>query len=184
MTYEHKVTVVDKPVDATGKVYPYLAFKNEISQTAGAIVPQGFEYDLFTQDPTTRSVTLVGNITPAGVYIEKKGTMYLGSYTKGATHEFAFDAFGTDGIVNFAGTVIDNTIESALGKPLDCWVVYLEETSEPNAQNVHQNGTMTMKVYPQLGYYVELTSEFETPIPGGFSQVLMESKITSSNVAL
>jgi hypothetical protein len=181
--YTHKVTVVNK-VDPGGKTY--LAFQHEFTPAPGT-PPLGTEWDLFTQDPATREVKIVGNITPTGQFIQKGNTLYSGTYYYGLHYQQDWDI--ADNLITFSSTVIEKTkVTTEIPIPggfrkLDTWVVMSEEISDP--QNVFNQGYLIAKINPTVGQVIEFDASFSTPLPGGtFGEMTVHSDLLSTNVPL
>lgn len=182
----HKVTVVNNNTvpDSTGIVYS-MAFKHESTQASDPPnTPPLTELDLFTQDPATADVVLVGNVTPSGTFLNRTGTLFLGRYVIGAQHSYVWDI--NDKLVYMNATATGKVNVAALGRSLDCWLVNMVEDHEPTGQDIHQNGTMTMKIEPTVGFPVELTAGFDTPgaVPGTLNHITVSSVIQSTNVPM
>lgn len=171
-SYAHKVTVVNKinPTD----LKTYLAFQHDMTPVSGAPAP-GAEWDLFVQDPVTREVKIVGNITPKGSFVNKSNTLFSGTYSYGVTYKSDWDL--DNALVTFNSTVLGKTqVTTEIPIPggfqkLDTWIVMYEELSEPTGLNNFDQGNLFLKVNPTIGYFVEADASMSLPLAGSSARV-------------
>ena len=94
--YTHVVSVVKKTNPIDNK--EYLALQHDFTPRTGTPA-MGTEWDLFTQDASTREIKVVGNITPTGTFIQKSDTLFAGAYFLGLTHKQDWDI--SDNLITF-----------------------------------------------------------------------------------